>query len=163
MADSQIPLQFSPPDRKHIWSQINELYNCRPTEDRFANFRLDAQFKDPLSICLSLNEVKAQFYGMAKLFRGSETRAYHFIKDEPNTLWVNLSMVYDIPLMGKTPMNSIVVVDFDDAGKVVSMEDRWDGKRLATKDDGLVAWFKCLFRRANGKFLPYFVSFPRSL
>lgn len=144
--------------RQELWAQVNELFNCRPTEDIYSLFTPDAEFEDPICIAKGLKEIKAQFNGMAKLFKGAQTLGYSYIKEDIDELWVDVTMEYNVPIYGKKVMHSNIVIKTNDFGQIVRLEDRWGGKLIPSAEDGFFARIAAWLRRANGKILPIFVK-----
>ncbi|CAJ0913101.1 11785_t:CDS:2 [Entrophospora sp. SA101] len=60
-------------EREKIVSDILDLYSCKPSEEKFNHYSNDVIFEDPLMYCTGIKNIKAQFYGMPKLFTNSVT------------------------------------------------------------------------------------------
>ncbi|KAJ9082123.1 hypothetical protein DSO57_1007454 [Entomophthora muscae] len=53
---------------KSVIQDMIDLYECHPTEKAFEIYDLVAEFEDPICYAQGSNEIKVQFYGMAKVF-----------------------------------------------------------------------------------------------
>ncbi|CAJ0637902.1 1681_t:CDS:2 [Entrophospora sp. SA101] len=108
-------------EREKIVSDILDLYSCKPSEEKFNHYSNDVIFEDPLMYCTGIKNIKAQFYGMPKLFTNSVTETLEVQQNDSNIL--------------KFIQNSVVILEFnndnDGQGKKIKKHsDLWDGKPL---------------------------------
>ncbi|CAJ0828476.1 174_t:CDS:2 [Entrophospora sp. SA101] len=103
-------------EREKIVSDILDLYSCKPSEEKFNHYSNDVIFEDPLMYCTGIKNIKAQFYGMPKLFTNSVTETLEVQQNDSNIL-------------------NVVILEFnndnDGQGKKIKKHsDLWDGKPL---------------------------------
>jgi hypothetical protein len=53
-----------------------QLFSAKPSEEIFTRWSPDALFEDPICLAVGARQYKAQWYGLAKAFSGSMTRAW---------------------------------------------------------------------------------------
>ena len=88
--------------------------------------------------CVGINNIKAQFYGMPKMFTDSTTESLEIQQNEPNLLKLSFNQRYTIALVKKQIVqNSVVTLEFDNDGqdqekKIKKHSDLWDGKPLSS-------------------------------
>lgn len=157
---SRLPKSEDPltPQRKEILGEILELYQCRPAPKLYRHFCSDAHFEDPICDARNLTEVKAQFNGMPKVFPVSQTKQCQVIFNRSHEVHLDLWQEYTVVLFRKAVlMKSLVVVKFDDEGRVRHLEDRWNYKD-SWREHHFWSPFTNAMRRANARLLPKFVN-----
>ncbi|CAJ0754467.1 7635_t:CDS:2, partial [Entrophospora sp. SA101] len=123
-------------EREKIVSDILDLYSCKPSEEKFNHYSNDVIFEDPLMYCTGIKNIKAQFYGMPKLFTNSVTETLEVQQNDSNILKFSFNQCYTLPLLKKNKVqNSVVILEFnndnDGQGKKIKKHsDLWDGKPL---------------------------------
>ncbi|KAK0549127.1 hypothetical protein OC846_000993 [Tilletia horrida] len=108
-------------------------------------------FIDPICYAEGTKEVMAQWKGMT-IFKESKTLEWKLTKDEPDRIEYEQKQFYKTSLFSKT-MESTVVMELDQDGKIKKFEDRWNHKPIGT---GI---FYPL-RRLNGLVMPFFTRPP---
>ncbi|PPQ68965.1 hypothetical protein CVT24_000354 [Panaeolus cyanescens] len=146
-------------NHRRVLDDLNELYCCRPTLDIFErSWNKDAVFEDPLSKCHGYSEYGAQWFALPKLFSKSEQISQRVMSStvSPNRFVYHQRQQYTTRWWHKVKVvESIIVVDLDDDGKIVRLVDQWDGKDLPT-------WIGAsLLRKLNAKVTPWIVSIPK--
>ncbi|CAJ0913097.1 11783_t:CDS:10 [Entrophospora sp. SA101] len=122
--------------KEKIVSDILDLYSCKPSEEKFNHYSNDVIFEDPLMYCTGIKNIKAQFYGMPKLFTNSVTETLEVQQNDSNILKFSFNQCYTLPLLKKNKVqNSVVILEFnndnDGQGKKIKKHsDLWDGKPL---------------------------------
>lgn len=125
LADNVIALMS---DREEIVNHILDLYSCKPTEECFKHYSDDVIFDDPIIYTTGLSNLRAQFYGMYKLFVKSTTISYKILENTPNTMRINLKQRYTLPFVSRAVVqNSEIILEIHE-GKITKHIDSWDGK-----------------------------------
>ncbi|CAD6884453.1 unnamed protein product [Tilletia caries] len=86
-------------------------------------------FVDPIAYASGMREVMAQWKGMT-VFSESKTLDWKLTKDEPNRIEWEQRQFYKTALFSKT-MESTVVLELDDEGRITHFEDRWNHKPIS--------------------------------
>ncbi|KAK0526978.1 hypothetical protein OC842_005014 [Tilletia horrida] len=107
-------------------------------------------FIDPICYAEGTKQVTAQWAAM-KAFSSSKTLQWKLTKDEPNLIEYEQKQEYKTSLFTKV-MDSTVVMELDDHGKIKRFEDRWNHKPIS---NGITY----PFRRLNALMMP-FISRP---
>ncbi|KAJ9080749.1 hypothetical protein DSO57_1021682 [Entomophthora muscae] len=145
-------------ERKEIIGEILELYQCRPTPKLYRHFCPDAHFEDPICDARNLTEIKAQFNGMPSIFPVSQTKQCQVIFNRQNEVHIDLWQEYTFAGFRNVKlMKSLVVVQFDDQGRVSQLEDRWNYKD-SWRERHFWSPLTNALRRANARLLPKFVN-----
>ncbi|KAF8162977.1 hypothetical protein B0H34DRAFT_302165 [Crassisporium funariophilum] len=142
-----------------ILEDLTELYCCRPTLEIFErSWSKDAEFEDPLCKCKGFDEYAAQWFAMPKLFSHSKQISKRVMSSthSPSRLIYYQTQEYTSRLLNKKKIiESIIVVELDDNGKITRLIDQWSGKDLPT-------WFGATFLRTlNAKVLPWLIHVPK--
>ncbi|EJD37217.1 hypothetical protein AURDEDRAFT_73522, partial [Auricularia subglabra TFB-10046 SS5] len=133
------------------------LFSSRPSLDIFKrSFRPDGEFEDPLSKCRGYGEFGAQWWAMPKAFPVSRHLSHRILTATERRIEFAQAQEYTFRWVGKKKvMYSLVVIDLDDAGKIVKVEDRWNGEMHPTR------YGAEMLRRLNAKTLPWIVHVPK--
>ncbi|GLB35319.1 putative NAD-binding protein [Lyophyllum shimeji] len=125
------------PGHQRALNDLRELYGGRPTlEILERSWHEDAEFEDPLTICKGYSQYAAQWYAMSKLFSESKTLESRVMSStiSPNRLVFWQSQQYTTRFLKRQMIiNSIIIVDFDEEGKILRMVDQWQGNDLPTR------------------------------
>jgi hypothetical protein len=93
---------------------------------------------------------------MPKAFSESKTLSWSLKTSTPELIEYEQSQHYKIRGLGTVKqMNSLVVMQLNNEGKIKHFEDRWDAKPLPS---GSIAMF---LRRMNARTVPMIVSYPK--
>ncbi|KXN82524.1 hypothetical protein AN958_02375 [Leucoagaricus sp. SymC.cos] len=136
-----------------VMNDLTELYCCRPTAEIFEKtWRKDATFEDPLTTCKGYDEYAAQ----PKLFSKSVNISTRVMSStlSPNRLVYYQVQEYTARFLGyKKIIESIIVVDLDEEGKIMHMTDQWQGQEPR--------WCGSFLRTFSAKITPWFVRVPK--
>jgi hypothetical protein len=111
-----------------IVGSVLDLFAGRPSLAKLALWRDDATFSDPLTIATGRKQYAAQWYGLQKAFSEID-RLNHHVRDAGNPILMDLRTKYVIRGIGKEQMiQSLVAIHLDDQGKIVRVEDKWNGE-----------------------------------
>jgi len=151
LGENVIPLKS---EREEIVNHILDLYSCKPTEACFNNYDNDVIFDDPIIYTTGLSNLKAQFYGMQKLFVKSTTVDYKIVENTPNVLRINLNQKYTLPLVSRAVVqNSQIILELNE-NKITKHIDCWsDGK--PTGEGGIL-------RKGIARLISVFVKVPEN-
>ncbi|PWN42412.1 hypothetical protein IE81DRAFT_323574 [Ceraceosorus guamensis] len=138
---------------EELIKSVQDLFSCKPTPAHFLKWSPDAIFEDPICYAVGARQYKAQWYGMAKAFAGSELRAWHIESVKPDEIRYAQKQWYKIGSFEKI-MDSTVVMKLDKDGKIVHFQDRWGHNEIGSNP------LTYIFRRLNAVTLPLFVSIP---
>lgn len=131
-----------------------DLFGAKPSPGIFERWSPHAVFADPICHAEGSRQFLAQWYGMPAAFSESQTLQWKLLKDEPRLIEYVQKQRYKVKGLGAVKeMVSTVVMERDEAGKVVRFEDRWNHKPLG----GALGW---PFRRLNALTLPWLVGVP---
>jgi len=108
-------------------------------------------FVDPIAYASGMSQVSAQWAGM-KIFKESKTLEWKLKLDEPNRIEYEQKQFYKTSLFSKT-MESTVVMELDDQGRIKHFEDRWNHKPIS---NGITY----PFRRLNGLVMSFITRPP---
>ncbi|KAL1921678.1 uncharacterized protein VTP21DRAFT_10320 [Calcarisporiella thermophila] len=147
-------------ERQNIVDDILKLYQLEPTHERFRHYAADAVFEDPIAHAVGIGSVKAQFFGMPKVFNKSVTENYSITKNEPDEINIDLNQRYTFAIINKEKLlNSLVVLKFNDEGKIILHQDLWDKKPL--NKEGILGSFGDMVRKVSAKVLKWTISIPK--
>lgn len=150
LAEGVIPLDH---DREKILYQILDLYSCRLSKDCFESYEDDVIFDDPIIYTTGLSNLKAQFYGMQKLFVKSTTEKYQVLENTPNVLRINLNQKYTLPFVSRAVVyNSEIILQLRE-NKITKHVDCWNGK--SSGGEGMI-------RKGIAKVFTLLVSVPEN-
>ncbi|KAG9295408.1 hypothetical protein G9A89_013437 [Geosiphon pyriformis] len=154
LADNLKPLSK---EREQLVSYVLDLYQCKPTKEKFNFYSENALFEDPISYAVGLANVKAQFYAMPKVFAKSTADSYKIVKNEEKSIEIDLRVIYTLALFKKDiAVNSLAVLDLNDEGKIVRHADLWDGKPL--RKEGIFGTISMFLRKTNATVVSTFMQ-----
>jgi len=149
LGENVIPLKG---EREEIVNHVLDLYCCKPSEDCFKHYDNDVIFDDPIIYTTGLSNLKAQFYGMQKLFVKSTTVDYKIVENIPNVLRIDLNQKYTLPFVGRAVVhNSQIILEFQE-NKISKHIDCWNGK--PTGEAGIL-------RKGIAKIVSVIVTIPK--
>ncbi|CAG8518131.1 11205_t:CDS:2 [Ambispora leptoticha] len=158
LAENVRPLS---PTRSLLVSYIIDLYSCKPTKKKFSFYTEDALFEDPFMIAPGLANIKAQFYGITKIFSESTPKNYKIVKNDENIIEIDLTQRYLVALIKKEIIhNSFIRLELDADEKIVKHTDLWDEKPLY--HEGTIGGISSFFRRTNAKIVSKLVRIPET-
>jgi len=150
LGEKVIPLDG---EREEIVNHVLDLYSCKPSEECFKHYGNDVIFDDPIIYTTGLSNLKAQFYGMQKLFVKSTTVDYKILENTPNVLRINLNQKYTLPFVGRAVVhNSHITLEFNES-KISKHIDCWSGK--STGEGGIL-------RKGIAKIISLIVTIPKN-
>ncbi|KAK0753715.1 hypothetical protein B0T18DRAFT_424217 [Schizothecium vesticola] len=154
---------------------VLDLFQGHPTLKHLSLWSPTATFTDPLSIATGHNRFAAQWYGLASMFRPIELLEHRVVSDK-NPIEIEMRTRYTLKAVKKaTEISSVVKIWVGDGsgsdlgvkekegvpngerdrGKIVRLEDRWDGKL----PEGM---FSEAFRKINAMTVPVMVKVPKT-
>lgn len=145
--------------RKQTVEDVLELFCAHPSLEIFdRSWHRDAVFEDPFIKCVGFKEYAAQWYGLPKIAAQSTTLQYRVLSSthSPHKIVFDQTQQYTLRyIKRKKTIHSLVIIELDEDGKIIKMEDRWNGEEPPSK------WGAIWLRRLNGKTAPLFVRVPR--
>ncbi|CAE6445725.1 unnamed protein product [Rhizoctonia solani] len=145
--------------RKQTVEDVLELFCAHPSLEIFdRSWHRDAVFEDPFIKCVGFKEYAAQWYGLPKIAAQSTTLQYRVLSSthSPHKIVFDQTQQYTLRyIKRKKTIHSLVIIELDEDGKIIKMEDRWNGEEPPSK------WGAIWLRRLNGKTAPFFVRVPR--
>ncbi|KAG8702766.1 hypothetical protein FRC09_004553 [Ceratobasidium sp. 395] len=145
--------------RKQTLDDVLELFCSHPSLEIFErSWHRDAVFEDPLTKCIGYREYAAQWFALPKLVPTSTTIQHRVLSSThyPHRIVFDQTQEYNIRfLKRKKIIQSLVTLELDEDGKIIKMEDRWNGEEMPRR------WGALWLRRLNGKAMPLFVRVPR--
>ncbi|CAI2188152.1 16724_t:CDS:2 [Funneliformis geosporum] len=119
-------------ERQEIFKNIVSLYSCKPKKECFKYYDDSVIFEDPLMFAAGLPNLKAQFYGMPKVFVKSTTKKYKILENSPNYLKFELEQKYELPFVGRAIVQkSQITLEFSPENrKIIRHTDLWNGKPI---------------------------------
>ncbi|CUA66788.1 hypothetical protein RSOLAG22IIIB_00236 [Rhizoctonia solani] len=145
--------------RKQTVEDVLELFCAHPSLEIFErSWRRDAVFEDPFTKCVGYREYAARWYGLPKIATKSATLQYRVLSSthSPHKIVFDQTQQYTLRYINrKKTIHSLVIIELDEEGKIIKMEDRWNGEELPRK------WGTIWLRRLNGKTAPFLVRVPR--
>ncbi|CAG8676108.1 3171_t:CDS:2 [Funneliformis caledonium] len=141
-------------DREEIFNHIVDLYCCKPTKECFKHYDDDAIFEDPLIYAAGLQNLKAQFYGLPKVFVKSTTQSCKILENTPNYLRFELEQKYVLPFVGRAmKINSQIKLEFSPENKkIIRHTDLWYGNPIGKEG---------MLRKGAATLVSMFVSVPK--
>lgn len=130
---------------------VLNLYRCKATDELLESvYSENPSFEDPISFAQGRKEVWSQWYSMPRIFSNSVTNDYTILVNEKNHIEFSLSQTYTFKVGNRNKkMQSKVVLDLDENGKVTKHQDLWNGKELNS--------FLRFFRILNAKFVRFYI------
>jgi hypothetical protein len=115
-------------------------------------WRKDAEYEDPYTRCKGLNEIAPQWYSLPRMYTKLAVTGRRVLSstEHPNRLILWQKYEHTIRVAGtKKVVESILVIDFDEDGKIARMVDQRRGLEPPTK------WGAQQLRRLNGRVTPW--------
>jgi len=132
---------------------LKEMYEGHSTKEMIQKrWRKDAAFEDPFTRCKGLNEIAPQWYALPRMYNKLTVTGRRVLAstENPNRLIVWQKHEYTVRVTGtKKVVESILVIDFDEDGKIVRMVDQRQGEEPPTR------WGAQQLRRLNGRMVPW--------
>ncbi|KAG9101766.1 hypothetical protein FRC06_002677 [Ceratobasidium sp. 370] len=145
--------------RKQTLDDVLELFCAHPSLEIFErSWHRDAIFEDPWTKCIGYREYTAQWFALPWVTPHSTTLQHRVLSSthHPHRIVFDQTQEYNLRfLKRKKIIQSLVTLELDEDGKIIRMEDRWNGEEMPRK------WGALLLRRLNGKTMPLFVRVPR--
>ncbi|KAG8747009.1 hypothetical protein FRC10_002808 [Ceratobasidium sp. 414] len=145
--------------RKQTLDDVLELFCSHPSLEIFErSWHRDAVFEDPWTKCIGYREYTAQWFALPRVVPHSTTLQHRVLSSThyPHRIVFDQTQEYNLRFLNrKKIIQSLVTLELDEDGKIVRMEDRWNGEEMPRK------WGALWLRRLNGKTMPLFVRVPR--
>ncbi|CAE6430168.1 unnamed protein product [Rhizoctonia solani] len=145
--------------RKQTVEDVLELFCAHPSLEIFnRSWHPNAVFEDPFTKCVGYKEYTAQWYALPRVASQSSTLQYRVLSSthSPHKIVFDQTQQYTLRYINrKKTIHSLVVIELDEDGKIIKMEDRWNGEEPPRR------WGAIWLRRLNGKTAPFFVRVPR--
>lgn len=145
--------------RKQTVEDVVELFCAHPSLEIFdRSWHPDAVFEDPWTKCVGYKEYAAQWFSLPKMTAQSTMVEHRVLSSthHPHKIVFDHTQQYTMRYIGrKKTIHSLVILELNEEGKIIKMEDRWDGEELPRN------WGAMWLRRLNGKTAPLFVRVPR--
>merc|ERR1711939_433057 len=142
---------------------MKELYSCAPKNSTYDIYAPNATFHDPIGLARGLDQIRAQFNGLPKLFAKS-TVDRMVVLENPASLPATTTLIdqdvtyYMKPDKPTKTINSLVTLERDEQGKVLWHQEEWGPRRETDKNDGFFGMLnegrKTLSARLTGAFVP---------
>jgi len=146
-----------------VVDDLKDMYEGFATKEMLQKlWRKDAEYEDPYTRCKGLNEIAPQWYALPRLYTKLAVTGRRVLTstEQPNRLIMWQKHEFTIRFTGiKKVAESILVIDFDEEGKIVRMIDQRHGLDPPTR------WGAQQLRRLNGRvtpWLPWLASHPKS-
>lgn len=140
-----------------------QLYSCAPKNSTYDIYAPNATFHDPIGLARGLDQIRAQFNGLPKLFAKS-TVDRMVVLENPASLPATTTLIdqdvtyYMKPDKPTKTINSLVTLERDEQGKVLWHQEEWGHRRETDKNDGFFGMLnegrKTLSARLTGAFVP---------
>jgi len=145
--------------RKQTLDDVLELFGAHPSLEIFErSWHHDAVFEDPWTKCVGYKEYTAQWFSLPRVIPHSITLQHRVLSSthNPHRIVFDQTQEYTIRfLRRKKIIQSLVTLELDEDGKIIRMEDRWNGEEMPRR------WGAMWLRRLNGKTMPLFVRVPK--
>ncbi|KAI5918460.1 hypothetical protein F4810DRAFT_691957 [Camillea tinctor] len=144
------------PHQKVLVGSVLDLFEASPTLRHLSLWREGATFADPLTEATGFSRYAAQWYGLASLFRPVAIQR-HEVLSAGDPIEVALSNRYVVRgVQTAQTIDSVVRIWVGpEDGKIVRVEDRWDGK---DQPENIVME---AFRKLNAVTVPMVVKVPK--
>jgi hypothetical protein len=127
LGENVIPLND---ERIELVNHILDLYSCKPSKECFKHYDEQVIFEDQLMYTTGLSNLKAQFYGIPKIFVKATTINYKILENTLNVLRISLSQKYLLPFIGRAfVLESEIFLEFNEDKKISKHTDLWYGKQ----------------------------------
>ncbi|RDB29512.1 hypothetical protein Hypma_015872 [Hypsizygus marmoreus] len=131
------------PHEESIIKGIKEMYSCSPTENTFKIYTEDATFHDPVGIAKGVESIRAQFFGLTKIFPRADILRFRVLENPPtvpkSTILIDQDVSYFRDAKSSSPtktVNSLLALKVNDAHLVTSHDEQWDHQKSSTSSDG---------------------------
>jgi len=146
-----------------VVDDLKDMYEGFATKEMLQKrWRKDAEYEDPFTRCKGLHEIAPQWYALPRMYTKLAVTGRRVLSstEHPNRLILWQKHEYTIRVAGsKKVVESILVIDFDEEGKIARMVDQRRGLDPPTR------WGALQLRRLNGRvtpWLPWLGSHPKS-
>ncbi|WPG98932.1 Hypothetical protein R9X50_00173400 [Acrodontium crateriforme] len=139
--------------RKFVGSVL-DLFAGRPSLAKLQLWKDDAEFADPITIARGRKQFEPQWYGLQAAFSKIEP-LHHEVTSSGNPIEIDMKSKYVVKGIGKEAIIESKVNIYSADGKIVKVEDKWNGKL----PDSSIA---NAFRRLNAVTVPTMVSVPKN-
>ncbi|KAI9463376.1 hypothetical protein F5148DRAFT_982391 [Russula earlei] len=146
-----------------VLDDIKDMYEGYATKELLQKrWRKDAVYEDPYTKCKGLHEIAPQWYALPRMYTKMAITGRRVLSstEHPNRLILWQKHEYTIRVAGsKKVVESILVIDFDEDGKIARMVDQRRGEDPPTR------WGAQHLRRLNGRvvpWVPWLGSHPKS-
>jgi len=146
-----------------VLDDIKDMYEGYATKEMLQKrWRKDAEYEDPFTRCKGLHEIAPQWYALPRIYTKLAVTGRRVLSstEHPNRLIMWQKHEYNIRVTGsKKVAESILVIDFDEEGKIARMVDQRRGVDPPTR------WGAQQLRRLNGRvvpWVPWLSSHPKS-
>jgi len=142
---------------------LKDMYEGLATKEMLQKrWRKDAEYEDPFTKCKGLHEIAPQWYTMPRMYNNLAVTGRRVLSsmEHPSRLIMWQKHEYTVRVTGsKKVVESILVIDFDEEGKIMRMVDQRRGADPPTR------WGAQQLRRLNGRvtpWVPWLSSHPKS-
>ncbi|KAH9985564.1 hypothetical protein BJV77DRAFT_108300 [Russula vinacea] len=115
-----------------VLDDIKDMYEGFATKEMLQKrWRKDAEYEDPYTRCKGLNEIAPQWYALPRMYTKLTLTGRRVLSstEHPNRLILWQKHEYTIRVTGsKKVVESILVIDFDEEGKIARMVDQRRGQ-----------------------------------
>ncbi|KAF8497073.1 hypothetical protein F5888DRAFT_1700095 [Russula emetica] len=136
-----------------VVDDLKDMYEGFATKEMLQKrWRKDAEYEDPYTRCKGLNEIASQWYALPRMYTKLALTGRRVLTstEHPNRLIMWQKHEYTIRVAGsKKVVESILVIDFDEEGKIARMVDQRRGLDPPTR------WGAQQLRRLNGRVTPW--------
>jgi hypothetical protein len=146
-----------------VVDDLKDMYEGFATKEMLQKrWRKDAEYEDPYTRCKGLNEIAPQWYALPRMYTKLAVTGRRVLTstEHPNRLIMWQKHEYTIRVAGtKKVVESILVIDFDEEGKIARMVDQRRGLDPPTR------WGAQQLRRLNGRvtpWVPWLSSHPKA-
>jgi len=132
---------------------LRDMYEGRASKEMMQRrWRKDAAYEDPYTRCKGLHEIAPQWYALPRMYSNLAITGRRILAstENPNRLIMWQKHEYTVRVTGsKKVVESILVIDFDEDGKIARMIDQRRGEDPPTR------WGAQQLRRLNGRVVPW--------
>ncbi|KAF8478963.1 hypothetical protein DFH94DRAFT_34561 [Russula ochroleuca] len=136
-----------------VLDDIKDMYEGFATKEMLQKrWRKDAEYEDPYTRCKGFSEIAPQWYALPRMYTKLTVTGRRVLAstEHPNRLILWQKHEYTIRVTGsKKAVESILVIDFDEEGKIARMVDQRRGQDPPTR------WGAQQLRRLNGRVVPW--------
>ncbi|KAI0303404.1 hypothetical protein B0F90DRAFT_1626557 [Multifurca ochricompacta] len=146
-----------------VMDDLKEMYEGNSTKEMLQKrWRRDAVYEDPFTRCKGLHEIAPQWYALPRMYSKLTINGRRVLSstEYPNRLIMWQKHEYTVRVTGsKKVVESILVIDIDEDGKIARLVDQRQGLDPPTR------WGAQHLRRLNGRvvpWVPWLGSLPKS-